>query len=58
MFGVNNLNDLILDTVVFSKEESNFDTYEIIDTDWKDEFGIIVLLKEKKKYMLFFNDEN
>lgn len=52
------MNDLILDTVAFSKLESNFDTYEIIDADWKDEYGLVVLLKEKKKYMLFFNDEN
>ncbi|MGG0174705.1 TetR family transcriptional regulator [Gottfriedia acidiceleris] len=52
------MNDLIIDTVAFSKEESNFDTYEIIDTDWKDEYGLVVLLKEKKKYTLFFNEEN
>ncbi|WP_088071959.1 TetR family transcriptional regulator [Gottfriedia luciferensis] len=52
------MNDLIFDTLVFSKVESNFEKYEIIDADWKDEYGLIVLLKEKKKYILFFNDEN
>ncbi|MET3195183.1 TetR family transcriptional regulator [Bacillus sp. OAE603] len=51
------MNELILDTVLFSKVASKLETYEIFDADWKDEYGLVVILKEKKKFMLFFNDE-
>lgn len=49
---------MILDTLVFSKDESKLESYEIIDADWKDDHGLAVLLKEKKNYILFFNNES
>lgn len=46
----------IHDKVVFSKVASKLDSYEIMDADWKDTYGLVVILKVKRNFMIFLND--
>ena len=48
----------ILNDVVFSKAASKLDSYKIIDADWKDDYGLVVILKEKRQFMILLNDDN
>lgn len=48
----------ILDDIVFSKVASKLDSYKIIDADWKDHLGIVVILKEKRQFMILLKDDN
>jgi hypothetical protein len=52
------LSKYILNDVVFSKAASKLDSYKIIDADWKDDYGLVVILKEKRQFMILLNDDN
>lgn len=58
MFGGFLLPINIMDNVIFSKTASKLGSYEIIDADWKDDNGLLVILKEKRHFLLFINDSS
>ena len=41
---------------VYSKENTSLSSYEIIDADWNDEFGLVVILQEKEEFKVVYND--
>lgn len=48
----------IINDVIFSKTASKLGSYKIIDADWKDDNGLLVILKEKRQFLIFINDNN
>jgi hypothetical protein len=47
----------ISNRVVFSKGNTALKSYEIVSADWNDEFGLVVILKNKDKYEVVYNDK-
>lgn len=47
----------ITNRVVFSKENTTLHSYEIIDADWNDEFGLVLILQEKQEFKVVYNEK-
>jgi len=47
----------ISNRLVFSKEHTPLTSYEIIDADWNDEFGLVVILQEKQEFKVVYNEK-
>ncbi|KAB7709248.1 TetR family transcriptional regulator [Bacillus aerolatus] len=43
---------------MFSKSAANLGSYEIINADWKDNYGLVVILKEQRQFMIRLNNDN
>lgn len=51
------MSDYIVETMAFSNAGFNLGSYEIRDADWKDDYGLVVLLQEKRKFIIFINNK-
>lgn len=52
------MNEKIIDTIMFPKVASNLNSYRIIDADWKDSYGLVLVLKEDHQYRILLNHEH
>lgn len=46
------MNEYLVDTIVFSKVGFNLSSFETTDAEWTDDYGLIVLLHEKRKFKI------
>jgi hypothetical protein len=51
------MSENIINTLVFSRSESHFGTFEIIDADWQDDCGLIAVLIDNKSFMIIYGDD-